>query len=557
MIAANLLVKGALAYPSPSFRYVVLRQVRRSLSLQSSHSSSFRYLTNSTTKKKGLSALEIAENAEENKNIDSVTPTSTTNNPNHLRDQEVITSTKQPLDIAATTTASDLTTPSTNAFWSRPILRSLRRAAGGAAATIGFVSSAATSILTDRAQFRRTKPTVQALTRFLETSGISLELSPSLNVHLMRNILVLGRMQKILVERNDRREQTKTTTKVQKIPSIEEAKKYMRYATAAYGSQMITAAEMGARGIFNAQQWGSPITKARISEHIGIPEEDIVISDVEHDGDINHLRHLVAVDHANQKVVLSIRGTFNLSEIIVDVAAFSRPCFGGEAHSAMMTMAQRVWNRSGSTVRRLLQENEGYELILTGHSLGAGTACLLNIMCHNDKKKMIDDRPVRCFAYASPPVFSPLEIVPQAVQSTTNYIHEKDIVPFLSVDSVRHAFNSVRAVEEYMNKLGRVARYKLTAGFINEKDDKELMETVLKASRTRLKPIAGAPNLVIPAAANVWIREVGESGEYDFEICDAKALANLGLQIDFRMMEDHFPPQYEHAFDNLKEETKK
>ena len=50
--------------------------------------------------------------------------------------------------------------------------------------------------------------------------------------------------------------------------------------------------------------------------------------DVDYGNDINHLRHFVAVDHANKKVVLSIRGTFTLSEIVVDVAAFSRKWLG-------------------------------------------------------------------------------------------------------------------------------------------------------------------------------------------------------------------------------------
>lgn len=96
----------------------------------------------------------------------------------------------------------------------------------------------------------------------------------------------------------------------------------MRYATAVYGEAMIRAAELDVKGTFNNQL--APVTRARISEHTGVPEEDIVLLDVDYDGDINHLRHFVALDHENQKVVLAIRGTFSLSEVVVDVAAFSR-----------------------------------------------------------------------------------------------------------------------------------------------------------------------------------------------------------------------------------------
>ena len=209
----------------------------------------------------------------------------------------------------------------TTGNWSRSFWKPLRRAAGAVASTSGFISSATTSFVVDRAQYRRIKPSVDAFTKFLNTSGIDLELSSSLNYHLPRNIVVLSRIQRILNTQNDRRELARSTKQVN-LPSNEEAKRYMRYATAAYGSNMIAAAEMDAKGKFDTR-W-SPVTKTRISEHIDVPEDDIVLMDVDYGNDINHLRHYVAVDHTNKKVVLAIRGTFTLSEIVVDVAAFSR-----------------------------------------------------------------------------------------------------------------------------------------------------------------------------------------------------------------------------------------
>jgi len=38
----------------------------------------------------------------------------------------------------------------------------------------------------------------------------------------------------------------------------------------------------------------------------------------------NHLRHFVAVDQENKNIVLAIRGTFTISEVVVDAAGFSR-----------------------------------------------------------------------------------------------------------------------------------------------------------------------------------------------------------------------------------------
>jgi hypothetical protein len=84
---------------------------------------------------------------------------------------------------------------------------------------------------------------------------------------------------------------------------------------------MIQAAELDARGRIDGKL--QTITKETVSKHIHVPVDDIVVFDVDYDGDAQHLRHIVAVDHKHQKVVLAIRGTFSLSEVIVDVAGFT------------------------------------------------------------------------------------------------------------------------------------------------------------------------------------------------------------------------------------------
>lgn len=96
----------------------------------------------------------------------------------------------------------------------------------------------------------------------------------------------------------------------------------MKFATSVYGDSMIAAAEMDVTGKINTKV--SRATRTRISDHVGVPEDDVVLLDVDHGGSTKNLRHFVAIDHKNKEVVLSIRGTFSLSEMVVDVAGFSR-----------------------------------------------------------------------------------------------------------------------------------------------------------------------------------------------------------------------------------------
>ena len=194
----------------------------------------------------------------------------------------------------------------------------------------------------------------------------------------------------------------------------------MKYATAVYGQAMINAAEVDAKGRLDGKV--GRVTKETISTHISVPADGIKLMDVSTlEGDSSHLRHMVVVDHKNKKVVLSIRGTFSLEEIVLDVAADSREFCGGEAHSGMATMAERVWAVAGPTVQTELEANPGYEFILTGHSLGAGAACLVTILVQN-KRFLPMEQKIRCFAYASPPVYTPLEFIPRSVESTTNFV---------------------------------------------------------------------------------------------------------------------------------------
>jgi hypothetical protein len=207
-----------------------------------------------------------------------------------------------------------------------PLIKSIRKGAGSVVSAIGFLSSSVVSLASDKVPMAgRLKP-VKALQKFLETTGIDLELAPSLNHRLLFNILLLQKVQRIILQETlrsgDRRELAEDTKSQIEIPSWDEARRYMRYATAVYGQAMIRAAELDARGRIDGRL--QTVTKECISGHIGVPTDDIVLMDVDYGGDSRHLRHFVAVDHVNKKVVLSIRGTFSLSEVVVDVAGFSR-----------------------------------------------------------------------------------------------------------------------------------------------------------------------------------------------------------------------------------------
>lgn len=315
-----------------------------------------------------------------------------------------------------------------------------------------------------------------------------------------------------------------------------------------------------------------------MSEHIGISQSDIYMMNMS-DDEVSTLRHFVAVDHERQKVVLSIRGTLTLSEVVMDIGAFSTPFCGGEAHSEMLAQARDVWNSAESTVMDLLQQHDNYEFVLTGHSLGAGAATLLNILLHHDADI---NRKILCLAFASPPVFK--GAAKEASRNCVNYIHGLDCVPFLSIDSIRHIFAAINDIDKFKWS----ARDRSCVVWGRGMDDVVDLSDLLRVERSIEEPLPvkkGASMLVIPAYWNVWMREneteerreeeqeikvdetldladLMEKGRitddeappvapFNYVIADSTKLATIGIYLSSYMINHHFPNGYEASLQYL------
>ena len=488
--------------------------------------------------------------------------------------------------------------------------------------TVGFVYSAGVELLlTSRNEYKNQwLPLVEELNLFLQTSGIAVELERGLaNYRFLSNVAVLARIQDVLLEKClatresphlDQRQlasiDAAATTQARvtelKTSIVEDGRRFVKYATAAYGISMIDAAEMEVHGSIKTSKRRSSTTAIeagtkllsslkssktvsqqmkelqnsislydenwlleRINEHIEIPEDDIYPMNLS-DNRVESLRFFVAVDHANKEVVLSIRGSLTVKEILIDIAGFSRPFCGGEAHSEMANTAEKIWEEASDLVLELLRQNPGYGLVVTGHSLGGGAACLLNILLHENNRERAGGRAVRCYAYASPPVYAG-NLSEDAKRACTNYLHGADVVPFLSVDSVRRIFAALHAVEE-----SKVTGWKRVLVLWGQTEvlDAPTLQRVGSALHDSPPATEGAPELLVPAHANVWmrstapelpkdldamkeLRQLHSLLPFDFVLADSEKLARMGITFHPSMVTDHFPNAYECALQSLKE----
>jgi len=328
---------------------------------------------------------------------------------------------------------------------------------------------------------------------------------------------------------------------------MKQAERYMKYSTAVYGPQMIAAVQKENMGqvMFSEEQ---DSVEDCIAAHVGdINAQAILVTDMEEGDSLECLRHVVTVDHAAKAVVLAVRGTLSLSSVYIDVAGFAEDFCGGQAHAGMAHMARAVWRKAEASVKdKFFQFPEGYSLVITGHSLGAGVACLITIML--DYEKILpSDIPVKCMAFAPPPVFYPLEAAQQAVQQTTAYVHQYDVVPSLSCNALRRLLKAVVAYDQ--RELSTYERIRIEYGY--DEPPEEIVSAVREASKETLTEKDGAPWLAIPAKCIVWLEQNEDSKEYSTVLLDPLQYSQRLVDLTPDMINDHYTNVYEAALHSV------
>lgn len=177
-----------------------------------------------------------------------------------------------------------------------------------------------------------------------------------------------------------------------------------------------------------------------------------------------HVGHFVAVND-NKQLIIGVRGTSSLEDFLTDCCG--RPVLVGElvstaievrasqdheissthcgievmsgleqinwedhvmaAHEGVLLSAQRL----AATIMPLIHEHADHQILLCGHSLGAGVASLLGILLH-DQYPNLD---LRVDAFASPPVCDYQSSISAASYITT-VVNNSDGIPRGSLANV-------------------------------------------------------------------------------------------------------------------------
>ncbi|XP_022443398.1 sn1-specific diacylglycerol lipase beta isoform X2 [Delphinapterus leucas] len=169
---------------------------------------------------------------------------------------------------------------------------------------------------------------------------------------------------------------------------------------------------------------------------------------------VYELPFLVALDHRKESVVVAVRGTMSLQDILTDLSAESEPvdlecevqdCW---AHKGISQAARYVYRRliNDGILSQAFSIAPEYRLVIVGHSLGAGAAALLTIMLRGPYPR------VRCYAFSPPRGLLSKSLYEYSKTFIVSLVLGKDVIPRLSVTNLEDLKRRILRVIAHCNK---------------------------------------------------------------------------------------------------------
>ncbi|KAL7226445.1 hypothetical protein ACSBR1_021525 [Camellia fascicularis] len=190
------------------------------------------------------------------------------------------------------------------------------------------------------------------------------------------------------------------------------------------------------------------------------------------DSSIMRPGYYIGIDARKRLVILGIRGTQTVYDLITDIATSSTEEVTFEGYSTHFGTAEAArWflSHEMGTIKKCLEKHEGFRLRLVGHSLGGATASLLAIMLRRKSSKELGFSPdiVTAIGYATPPCVS-RELAECCSDYVTTVVMQDDIIPRLSVASLTRLRNEILQTdwmsalekEDWKNVIGLVSNAK-------------------------------------------------------------------------------------------------
>lgn len=162
----------------------------------------------------------------------------------------------------------------------------------------------------------------------------------------------------------------------------------------------------------------------------------------------------VALDHKREAVVVAVRGTLSLKDVLTDLSAECEnlpiegvpgACY---AHKGISQAAGFVYKKlvNDGILNQALSIVPEYKLVITGHSLGAGTASVLAVLLRNSFPSL------RCYAFSPPGGLLSKALADYSKDFVVSVVLGKDLVPRLSIPNMEDLKRRILKIVSSCNK---------------------------------------------------------------------------------------------------------
>jgi hypothetical protein len=194
------------------------------------------------------------------------------------------------------------------------------------------------------------------------------------------------------------------------------------------------------------------------------------------------------------EVMIVVRGTKTMTDVMTDCVVDAVPYRGGKAHNGILQSGKWIVSEHKELLEKLrkLTGKRNIKLILVGHSLGAGAASIAGIE-FND----MDNYSVEVVGFGCPALLSP-ELARKYERCITTVVADSDIVPRMSAATVANLLIDVMeydwtpfARRDIAHALGEVRT--AYPYLLSESGTDALMEVVNTVLETYAKPSINKP----------------------------------------------------------------
>ena len=142
--------------------------------------------------------------------------------------------------------------------------------------------------------------------------------------------------------------------------------------------------------------------------------------------DGNQIPFFITKNDLNKKIFIVCRGSWTFNDLKIDLNAKSIKFKNGYVHEGVYYSSLFVFEIIKEILKYILIENSNFEIIITGHSLGAGVASLTTLHL----KDFYPEWNCKCICFASPPIVSK-EIWEITSYFTSTFIYSGDPIPYM------------------------------------------------------------------------------------------------------------------------------